>query len=1437
LTKARLLELDRAFELGTPQPEPKHAFIEALAQSKSATFGRVLEQLSLTELKHICRVHELASSGTKAELQARLLGNAAPAKAERTQAPLFLEAEEADGIDARVAAFLMRSQPSVAGIVPRLTPLEVSTLLRRLAEQHGIVVDLGRFEPSPENLGRALAEACPLPIVLSELSREQLDRLCQHYGLSPEATTREGYVRALLAAAAGITEDEARAIEDAATLPAEAEPTRGSEAAPTPGRAGASGAGTARHEAARAPGASTSHAEATRHAEATGEAAQAEYREALAALPRGIHRRVERSTSPTELPSAGELVRVRQRQYLVTEVVLPGEPATRRPGAPAPSPLVRLVCLDDDAQGRSLEVLWDLELGARRIDPEQHGLGAVPSFDPPAKFAAYYRALQWNGVTTATRPEQERVQAPFRAGIAVMQHQLVPLQKALALPRANLFVADDVGLGKTIEAGLVIQELLLRQRLELLLIVCPASICLQWQGEMERRFGVRLEIVNREFMARIRKERGFATNPWTCGRRFIVSYQTLRRPEYREGLLALGHRIPKSMLVFDEVHTVAPASPGRYAVDSQLTKLARQLAPKFENRLFLSATPHNGHSNSFSALLELLDPARFTRGVPIEDRSELEAVMVRRLKQDLAGVSTLRFPQRKVVELQVERTGGQWTVARQVAGGQASAATVLGEATSPEIELSELLREYTDVCAPATKRDRMVFIGLQKRLLSSVAAFAHTLRVHRQHSGAKILAALGDATEGDGTRRGRTGAPDPSDRVSAGDGRRRGAVEAASTGGGHRRDDADTETSRGHAGAHEDGTIDDETYGEEYDAAVDRTVVAGRSVLPRDEDRRARAEALLAQMETLVRGASRRPTGKLLALLQWIRTHQCPSAGSAWLGAPAKPSTAWSPTRLIVFTEYAHTATYVLEMLRAALADTDRGDERVAYFHGAMSDEQRRELQAQFNAPPEKTRVRILVATDAAREGVNLQAFCADMLHYDIPWNPGRLEQRNGRIDRTLQPSPEVRCMYFRYPQRAEDRVLAVLVEKVQRITRELGSLSQVVLDRLEAALEPYGIDDEAQRRIEWASEGSPDEADTARREVEIVRATGATLQRELDAAADCYARSKAFFAPDAEALRDTLQIALQMAGAADEGRLKPLPMQDGARGDSQHYAVPALSDDWQPTLDTLRPPRPAAIPPWEWRRATPPLPVVFEPLARMTDEVVQLHLEHPFVKRALSRFTAQGYGVHDLHRATVLRYGGSHERVVLVGRLSLFGQGATRLHDSLVHLVAELREGGEVRRLETRAAQEKALTEMRQALHHRPDDWSPAQAFLERRRAHLPTHVGALWPLLKAQAEDEAAELVRLLDDRGAREAEALVEILDHQASAIRRTLAREHTVEGDEAETRQQRLDRLAMEERLQALATERATEPARLRTHYKVLRTRIDVVGLLYLVPASR
>lgn len=198
------------------------------------------------------------------------------------------------------------------------------------------------------------------------------------------------------------------------------------------------------------------------------------------------------------VPGHGDIVAVRHRQWLVEQVVAPPESghATR----------VRMVC----NQGRVLEVLWELELGARVLQPEAHALGAITHIDPPRYFGAYLHALKWNSVTAT---DARLFQAPFRAGIKLMNHQLTPLKKALSLPRANLFIADDVGLGKTIEAGLVLQELLLRQRVEFALIICPAAVCLQWRDEMSKRFGLHFEIMTRSFVGLRRQERGFGVNP------------------------------------------------------------------------------------------------------------------------------------------------------------------------------------------------------------------------------------------------------------------------------------------------------------------------------------------------------------------------------------------------------------------------------------------------------------------------------------------------------------------------------------------------------------------------------------------------------------------------------------------------------------------------------------------------------------------------------------------------------------------------------------------------------------------------------------------------------------------------------------------------------------------------------------------------------------
>src|SRR2546428_826891 len=124
-------------------------------------------------------------------------------------------------------------------------------------------------------------------------------------------------------------------------------------------------------------------------------------------------------------------------------------------------------------------------------------------------------------------------------------------------------------------------------------------------------------------------------------------------------------------------------------------------------------------------------------------------------------------------------------------------------------------------------------------------------------------------------------------------------------------------------------------------------------------------------------------------------------------------------------------------------------------FHGPRPTppEEREEIKQAFNAPPETNAVRILIATDAAREGLNFQAHCWHLFHFDLPWNPSRMEQRNGRIDRKLQPRDEVYCHYFVYHQRPEDRVLQVLVRKTETIRKELGSLAQVVEGRLERTL------------------------------------------------------------------------------------------------------------------------------------------------------------------------------------------------------------------------------------------------------------------------------------------------------------------------------------------------------------------------------------------------
>jgi SNF2 family DNA or RNA helicase len=185
----------------------------------------------------------------------------------------------------------------------------------------------------------------------------------------------------------------------------------------------------------------------------------------------------------------------------------------------------------------------------------------------------------------------------------------LPLAKALKLPRVNLLIADDVGLGKTVEAGLVLREMLLRRRVDYVVVSSPAAMIVQWQDELAQKFGLSFTIIDRDYLASVRRNYGFSANPWSVGSRFIISHSLLADETYSDGLAQLfGAFRPRSMLILDEAHHAAPASGVAYATDSQFRERSATL-PSVSSigcsslRLRTMATPTASHRCSrFSTL-------------------------------------------------------------------------------------------------------------------------------------------------------------------------------------------------------------------------------------------------------------------------------------------------------------------------------------------------------------------------------------------------------------------------------------------------------------------------------------------------------------------------------------------------------------------------------------------------------------------------------------------------------------------------------------------------------------------------------------------------------------------------------------------------------------------------------------------------------------------
>lgn len=865
------------------------------------------------------------------------------------------------------------------------------------------------------------------------------------------------------------------------------------------------------------------------------------------------------TTAISHVPEPGQVVEVRGSTWAVAKVQAQGLPRSPADESVAQlSHVVELQSLDEDRLGEQLSVVWELEVG-NTVTPAQ-GLPdqiTADGFDDPERLAGFIDAMRWGAVTSA---DPNRYQAPFWSGANVEAYQLEPLRRALGAPRANLLLADDVGLGKTIEAGLVIQELFLRHRARTAVIVCPPSLGLKWQDEMREKFGLEFVIVNSELMAQVRRTHGLQANPFQLFPRVILSMawlpqvraQRLLRDVYAQASSPKsGKRYAFDILVVDEAHHVAPASPsviagGRgYAVDTQRTIAVRQLAERCEHRLFLSATPHNGHPESFTALMEMIDPRRFARGATL-DPAALKDVTVRRLKTDLTGKG---FKKRTVNAL----------------------------VFTPEGSEQEMFSLLNDIVTKSAKQNGtkpggdIVTMLLKKRFLSSPFAFGMTLSHYLASKAGRGLSDDDyDDVFGEGLSDEEEGLWEQKESEKLRESRGSDPLVAAKPG--------ELEELR--------------DWGLSYESRAD-----------------SRLDALIDFLNAICR-----PDGK----------H-------------------WMNERVVVFTEYAHT----LNWLERGLRQRGFADGRLAVIQGATPQEEREYIRSQFTAEPSKEPVRVLLATDAAGEGIDLQTYCHRLVNFDIPFNPSRLEQRIGRIDRYGQvEEPQV----FHFIPESDSSIYTADLSFMERIARkvaqveyDLGSANQVVGEVIQ---KHFGIRPATKTKSKGVDTNEV---------INSALAGGMTLNARLTELEQGYEESRAEMHLDPSNLRRVVDTALRI-----NHQPSLVPNYDFAQdADGEVFTIPALTTGWQDSLRGLD------------TRLNPGVlrPITFDPdVAEGRTDVVYVHLGHPLVQKAQRLLRKSLWSVDtSLNRVTAVVVDDLKESfVAAVTRMVLVGRGGTRLHEEI---------------------------------------------------------------------------------------------------------------------------------------------------------------------------
>jgi superfamily II DNA or RNA helicase len=614
---------------------------------------------------------------------------------------------------------------------------------------------------------------------------------------------------------------------------------------------------------------------------------------------------------------------------------------------------LRLRCAAGDMRGLEWDILYPnepVEILSATLRPEAPG--------PLASWRLHHIACLLEQV-----PGPDDMLAAEPGRVTIEPYQLVPLMRALEMPRPRLLLADGVGLGKTIQAGLIATELIARRRAHRILVVSPAGpLLMQWDHELRQRFGLRfMPITDVATLQRERRRIELGGNPFDSIALGLISLDFAKQERVLEDL----ERSSWDLAIIDEAHHCIGGAAGTDRDDTLRRRLAEVVARRSDGLLLLTATPHDGYDAHFASLIELLDPSL------VDGRGGLAGLayrrhVVRRLKSHVRDPATGEplFRERRVTPVRIESRSG--STAQVQAFHTALAALV-----APRLRRAKRRDDYADALA---------FIGLLKRSVSTVGACVNTLKVVAERY--RLLRANGNDAEALRKERAR-------------------ALRA------YRR-------RRLRFGMLDVATENSAALLETEDMAADLCSFGAADLAARlrQTNRRSRhdADVTADALDELIRlgAAAEQYDPKLNAMLDEVR-----------LIRVAHPA-----TNILIYTEYADSQVAAVQALRHATGIAGE----VLAISGA-------------DPEPERTRIAercaehdgaILVSTDSMAEGLNLHQRCFHLIHLDLPYNPNRLEQRNGRIDRYGQlHDPEIRYLYL--AGTFEERLLLRLIAKHEK--------------------------------------------------------------------------------------------------------------------------------------------------------------------------------------------------------------------------------------------------------------------------------------------------------------------------------------------------------------------------------------------------------------------